>query len=234
MRSKSLTILLQSLGFDIKQLEGGHKVYRNYIIEQLKNYRPKGKFVVLYGMTGCGKTKMLKKFKNSLDLEGLAQHRSSLFGDIGLKPRSQKMFEALLFKRLSELKEHDYIITEGESRKIGQVIIPEAIYTEMQKGINVKVEASMEQRVKNLMECYSNKEDDKIIEKIKMLSKSLGNKRTGEMLELFEKKRFEEVAKILLEEYYDPLYSHTINKHQYALTIKPEETKKVEKLTALP
>ncbi len=229
MRSKSLTMLLESIGFDVKQLEGGHKAYRNYVIEELKNYKPKGKFVVLYGMTGCGKTKMLKQFKNSLDLEGLAQHRSSLFGDIGLKPRSQKMFEILLVKRLEELKDYDYVITEGESRKIGRAIIPESIFKEMQEGIKVKVEAS----ICNLIECYSNKEDEKIIEKIKMLSKSLGKKRTEEMLKLFEEKKFEEVARILLEEYYDPLYSHTINKQEYAMTIRPEEIEDIKKLILL-
>ncbi|MFH1210956.1 MAG: tRNA 2-selenouridine(34) synthase MnmH [archaeon] len=233
MRSKSLGMLLESIGFDVMQLEGGHKAYRNYVIEELENYKAKGKFIVLYGMTGCGKTKMLKQFKNSLDLEGLAQHRSSLFGDIGLKPRSQKMFEALLVKRLNELKDYDHIITEGESRKIGRVVIPESIFKEMHRGINVKVEASMEQRICNLIECYSNKEDEKIIEKIKMLSKSLGKKRTEEMLKLFEEKKFEEVARILLEEYYDPLYSHTINKQEYAMTITPEEIENIKKLILL-
>jgi tRNA 2-selenouridine synthase len=231
MRSKSLTLLLESLGFDVRQLEGGYKEYRRHVVEQLNNYNHKGKFIVLYGMTGCGKTKLLKQFKNSLDLEGLAQHRSSLFGDIGLKPRSQKMFESLLLKRLQELKEEGYIVTEGESRKIGTVIIPETIFKEIKRGVNVKVQASMECRVKNLMECYSNKEDERIKEKIKMLSKRIGKKKTEEMLELFEQKRFEDVARILLEEYYDPLYLHTINNQEYALVIEPGEIKKVEELT---
>lgn len=162
MRSKSLAMLLESLGFDIRQLEGGYKAYRKYVMEKLENYKIKVKLIVLYGLTGSGKTKMLKQFMNALDLEGLAQHRSSLFGDIGLKPRSQKMFESLLLKRLEELNNEKYIITEGESRKIGNVIIPEAIFKGMQKGIKVKVEASMEYRIKNLVECYSNKEDKKI------------------------------------------------------------------------
>lgn len=233
MRSKALCMLLENLGLDVRQLEGGHKEYRKYVVEKLKDYKPKAKLVVLYGMTGCGKTKMLKQFKNSLDLEGLAQHRSSLFGDIGLKPRSQKMFEALLLKRLEELKEEKYIITEGESRKIGNAIIPEALFREMQKGIKVKVEASMEYRIKNLIECYTNKEDEKIVEKIKMLTRRLGKKKTEKMLELFEKKKYEEVARMLLEEYYDPLYAHTVNTQEYALVIRPEETKSIEQLTTV-
>ncbi|MEM4245123.1 MAG: tRNA 2-selenouridine(34) synthase MnmH [Candidatus Nanoarchaeia archaeon] len=222
MRSKCFTMLLENLGFDVMQLEGGHKAYRKHVIEELSKYKIKAKLIVLYGLTGSGKTKLLKKFKNSLDLEDLAQHRSSLFGDIGLKPRSQKMFESLLLKRLKELKNEKYIITEGESRKIGNVIIPENIFKQIHQGIKVKVEASMEQRIKNLVECYSNKEDHKIIEKIKLLRKRIGNKKTKQLLELFEKKKFEDVARILLEEYYDPLYAYTINNQKYSLVIKPE------------
>jgi len=230
MRSKALCMLLENLGMNVRQLQGGHKEYRRYVVEKLKNYKPKTKLIVLYGLTGCGKTKMLKKFKNSLDLEGLAQHRSSLFGDIGLKPKSQKMFEALLVKRLEELDKEKYIITEGESRKIGNVIIPEALFREIQKGLKVKVEASMEYRIKNLIECYSNKEDEKIIEKIKMLTRRLGKNKVEKMLELFEKKKYEEMVRMLLEEYYDPLYAHTINKQEYALVIRPEEIKSIEQL----
>ncbi len=233
MRSKSLTMLLEKLGFNVQQLEGGYKGYRLYVTEQLKDYKIKAKLIVLYGLTGSGKTKILKNFKNALDLEGLAEHRSSLFGDIGLKPRSQKMFESLLLKRLEELRDEKYIITEGESRKIGTVITPEAIFKEMQKGIKVKVEASMEYRIKNLVECYSNKEDEKIKEKIKILNKRIGKKKTEEMLKLFENKKFEDVARMLLEEYYDPLYEYTINKQDYTLIIRPEETKSIEQLATV-
>lgn len=234
MRSKSLALLLESLDFNVTQLEGGYKAYRKHVMEKLDNYKIKSKLIVLYGLTGSGKTKLLKQFKNSLDLEGLAQHRSSMFGDIGLNPRSQKMFESSLLKRLEELRDEKYIITEGESRKIGNVIIPESIFKEMQSGIKVKVETSMDERVKNLVECYSNKEDHKIREKIKMLSRRIGNKKTEQMLELFDNKKFGEVARMLLEEYYDPLYAHTINKQEYALIIKPQEIKEIKNLAILP
>ncbi len=225
MRSQCFVMLLENLGFNVMQLEGGYRAYRKHVIEELENYKIKAKLVVLYGLTGSGKTKLLKKFKNSLDLEDFAQHRSSLFGDIGLKPRSQKMFESLLLKRLEELKDEKYIITEGESRKIGNVIIPEGIFKQIKEGIKVRVEATMEERIKNLVECYSNKEDHKMVEKIKMLSKRMGNKKTEQLLELLEKKKFEEVARILLEEYYDPLYSHTINNQKYSLVIRPENVR---------
>lgn len=233
MRSKSLVILLESLGFDVKQLEGGYKSYRKYVMNKLEGYKTRARFIVIYGLTGSGKTNMIKQFKNSLDLEGIAQHRSSLFGDIGLKPRSQKMFESLLLKRLEELKDEKFIIAEGESRKVGNSIIPEKIFKEMQEGIKVKVEASMEYRIKNLIECYSNKEDGKIREKIEMLRNRIGKKKTDVMLELFEKKRFEKVARMLLEEYYDPLYSHTINKQEYALVIRPEQICKIRSMERL-
>ncbi|MSR86470.1 tRNA 2-selenouridine(34) synthase MnmH, partial [Candidatus Woesearchaeota archaeon] len=117
MRSGSVVGLLQSLKFDVVQLENGYKDYRRFVREQLDRVHIPS-LVILYGLTGSGKTEILGKIKNSIDLEGLAQHRGSIFGDIGLTQRSQKMFESLLLKRLIELQQEKVVFIEGESRRI--------------------------------------------------------------------------------------------------------------------
>ena len=84
--------------------------------------------LVLFGLTGSGKTEIIKKLSNGLDLEGLAQHRGSILGDIGLKQNGQKKFESLLLKKIEELKDQKFIVIECESRKIGKVEIPKNIF----------------------------------------------------------------------------------------------------------
>lgn len=104
LRSKAPAALFHSLGYQTYRLEGGYKSYRKYVLEQLTNYHLKPKLVVLHGLTCSGKTKLLQLFPNSLDLEGLAQHRGSLFGSLGLKPNSQKRFDSLLLQKLNQLQ----------------------------------------------------------------------------------------------------------------------------------
>lgn len=230
MRSKSLTGLLEGLGYDVAQLEGGHKAYRNYVLKMFEDYKLKPKLVVLSGLTGVGKTEILKQFPNSLDLEDLAQHRSSMLGSVGLKPRCQKMFDALLFKRLEELKNEKCIIIEYESKKIGHVQMPEFLYNSLKTGIQVKIVRSFEERVKRLVAEYSEYKEE-LVEKIGLMRKSVGNgKKINEWLKMLEEERFEELAAIILKEYYDPLYSHTVDAVKHNYTLEKDYVKEIRKI----
>jgi len=84
MRSGSVVSLLKSLGFDVIQLENGYKDYRRYVREELEKVIIPP-LVVLYGLTGSGKTEIIQQIDDSVDLEGLAKHRGSIFGDIHLQ-----------------------------------------------------------------------------------------------------------------------------------------------------
>ncbi|MBM3200688.1 tRNA 2-selenouridine(34) synthase MnmH [Candidatus Woesearchaeota archaeon] len=230
MRSKSLTGLLEGLGYDVRQLEGGHKAYRNYILERFKDYKLKPKLIVLNGLTGAGKTEILKQFSNSLDLEGLAQHRSSILGSVGLNPVSQKMFDALLFKRLEELKDESYIIVEYESKKIGHVQMPAFLYKALKEGVQVKIVCSFDDRVKRLVEEYSAYKEE-LAEKIMLMRKSVGNdKKINEWLKMLKEDEFEELAARILKEYYDPLYSHTVDAVKYDYVIEKSYIEKIKNL----
>ncbi|MDP2907631.1 MAG: tRNA 2-selenouridine(34) synthase MnmH [Nanoarchaeota archaeon] len=230
MRSKSLTGLLEGLGYDVMQLEGGHKAYRNYVLKMFEGYKLKPKLVVLNGLTGVGKTEILKQFSNSLDLEDLAQHRSSMLGSVGLKPRSQKMFDALLFKRLEELKNEKCIIIEYESKKIGHVQMPKFLYNALKKGVQVKIVGSFEERVKRLVAEYSEYKEE-LVEKIRLMRKSVGNdKKINDWLKMLEEERFEELAALILKEYYDPLYSHTVDAVKYDYILEKDYIEKIKEI----
>ena len=230
MRSSSLAGLLEGIGYDSKQLIGGYKAYRNYIIKSFKNYKIKPKLIVLNGLTGVGKTELIRQFTNSLDLEGLAQHRSSILGSVGLNPRSQKMFDSLLFQRLEELKRENFILIEGESRKIGKVQMPEFLYKALKKGVQIKIVRTFEERVKRLVKEYSVHKEE-LADKIKLMRKNVGNdKKIKEWLKMLEENRFEELAGIILKEYYDPLYKHTVDDINYDYIIDSGYINKIRKI----
>ena len=220
MRSQTITKLVCDLGFNAFLLEGGYRVYRRYVRTQLENYKPPFTFIVLYGLAGSGKTELIKQLVPSIDLEGLAQHRSSNFGAIGLNPREQKLFESLLFAKLKELEGEKLVFVEGESHKVGKVFIPNSIFTAMKKGIAVRVNCSIENRAKQIVKDYfTHGEEDKIREIIVYLKPHLTKKVVENLLKLMDEKNYSEVSKILLQDYYDSKYEHYIGQAGCSYTV---------------
>ena len=232
MRSKTVVALFEALGYRIKQMKGGYKSYRKYVIDQIAEFKLKPKLVVLSGLTCTGKTDLLKLLPHSLDLEGLAQHRNSLYGAIGLIPNSQKKFENLMLQKLNELNKEKYIFIEGESRRIGDVEIPPFLWKAMRNDIHVLIKRKIENRAKACAEEYFSTEEN--VKKIKEITLSLwkviGRKRKLEAAEYINQGNYQEAAKILLEEYYDPLYGNTLKQFNYELKVDSDDVKKAVKL----
>jgi len=231
MRSKSIVSLLGSLGFDVYQLNGGHKAFRRHVLEGLENYKFNFRLIVLHGLTGSGKTEILKCFENSIDLEDLAQHRNSMLGGVGLKPRSQKMFDALLLKRLGELKNEKYVLIEGESRRLGNLNLPNLLFNEMKNGINIKIDSPIDDRVKRVVREYGDHKDE--VKEILPRFKRLISKKDFNMLnECLCDGELEEATLILLKEYYDKKYSYSIDKIKYGFYIKDNYVNNLKKVIA--
>ncbi len=225
MRSKTITSLLESLGYNVRQLIGGYKSYREYVRDQLSNYRLKPKIFVLWGLTCTGKTALLQKLPNVIDLEGLAQHRGSLYGSLGLIPNSQKRFDTLFLQNLTKLNNEPYILVEGESRKIGDVQIPDFFYKAMLKGTHVLITRDINLRATEAVKEYLTSEE--ILAKFKTITQNLDrlltNKRKQEIIQFIEQQQYEEAVKILLTDYYDPLYSHTLKKTNFSFEVNNDD-----------
>ncbi|MDP3734147.1 MAG: tRNA 2-selenouridine(34) synthase MnmH [Nanoarchaeota archaeon] len=217
MRSKAVVSLLAALGYNVQQLEGGHKQYRRYVREKLEQYTITPKLIILWGLTCSGKTALLSHFPNALNLEQLAQHRGSLYGGIGLSPNTQKRFESLLLQRLEQLQEEKYIVVEGESKRIGKVVMPAFLSAALKKGIHVFVKRSLEKRASLAMNEYFTTADDitKIKEITLNLKKVISTKDKNTVVQLLDRKKYQDAAKILLQQYYDPLYTHTLKNIHY-------------------
>ena len=220
MRSGSIVSHFKEL--NLKKLEGGYKAYRAYVREQLKIITlPKS--LVLYGLTGSGKTDLIQPLKNCIDLEGLAQHRGSILGDIAKTPSSQKKFESLLLKRILETQNEPFIILECESRKIGKITLPEVIFKKIkQPWKTVLLDKSIDERVKILKATYCEQAPKKeIIRKLKLIEKHLGKTTLNELIQYIEQDDLDQAIKIILEKYYDIHYQKLF--HDFNHTVKSDK-----------
>lgn len=222
MRSKSIVNILDIFDFDVAQLIGGYKAYRNHVLEYFKGLKFKPKLICLHGLTGAGKTELLQELNPMIDLEGLASHRGSLLGNIKLHPKGQKMFDALLMNELKKVKDEKFVFIEGESKRIGRIQIPDTFYAYFLDCINVNVLDSMENRVKRINQEYMplNKEEtDYVLSVLIKIKQKISNAIADKLKEKLISKDYESFIKIILETYYDPIYTKTLSKNKYDYTI---------------
>lgn len=230
MRSNSIANILNIMGIDVLLVRGGYKEYRKYVISNLDKYIQKHKYIVLHGLTGVGKTKIIRELdrfgQGVIDLEGLAQNSGSVFGTIGYGnvKVTQKKFESKLLQQLKNI-ERPFIFVESESRRIGQVNLPEQLYRNMKEGYHVLIETPLDNRIKNIYDEYldvkADDKDEKIIMAINKLRRRLGNDVVGVLVKELKDKNYIYVIEKLMKEYYDPLYNYSIKKIQnYDMIIK--------------
>jgi tRNA 2-selenouridine synthase len=212
LRSKTVTSILELTGHEALQLPGGYKSFRNHVADYFTPFTPPGPLVVLHGMTGIGKTTMLQGLKEKghavVDLEGLASHRGSAFGQLGLtQTLSQKRFETLLWDALRKVPAGVPVIIEGESERIGRVSLPGDFYQKMAAGIRVWCFAELGTRVQRLIEEYGlpeYKEDMGVA--LQRIRKKLGGKICDELAGNLERWELEPFMTGLVCDYYDKVY----------------------------
>lgn len=227
MRSQFILNAFSSLGLSLQRIAGGYRAYRRYVHAYLTQETLPHRAVVLDGLTGVGKTKVLKKLRDMgvpvLDLEGLAQHRGSVYGKIGMPPSpSQKYFESQIFAQLKQYEKDKYFLVECESRRIGQLLIPPPVLKAIEEGNKILLYAHISDRVARIKEEYT-KGADYNVEALKTatscLTKRLGKNKVSQLHELLDQHQFEEVFTYLLTEYYDPRYKYAQQKDHYSLTV---------------
>lgn len=205
MRSKSLGIVLHSIGYRVARVKNGYKAYRHEVLNVLEK-EPKVNFITLFGNTGCGKSELIQRLKPSLDLEGLANHLGSTFGEVLGKQPSTKSFQNRLAYDLEKLSSCKYCFVEGESKRIGKLILPSSLYKKMHEGFSVLVTSSMEFRVKRILKTYKNIDNSYFYECMEKISPYIKKSAKDEILLSYKRDDFENVAYLLLENYYDKVY----------------------------
>lgn len=226
LRSRSVVSFLRELGLDrAVGLVGGYKAYRRLVLEELEAWRGPQAFC-LRGLTGVGKTLVLRALEElrpgwTVDLEGLAAHRSSILGMVGLRPVPQKRFESRLAARL-RAGFAGPVVYEGESRRVGDAILPLRVWESLCGATNLLLSAPLERRVEVLIEDYLAHESsrDELRRQLPFIEKRLGPRRfDGALVALLDAGRDAELVECLLERYYDPLYTHSEKGKDYAFEV---------------
>ncbi len=217
----------------VPRIAGGYKALRNFFITQLTAKKIDTPFVLLGGHTGAGKTKVIKALDNTVDLEGIAVHRGSAFGNYIAPQPSQIDFENNLAKKIMQLRSAGVrsIVLEKESKNIGKSRLPDDFYEKMQVSPVVILEATLSERIDNTWQDYVIDDlaryrahygadgDEKwathLRDSILRLSKRLGGDRTQHVVKLFDNavtsqklENHKHWIEFLLVNYYDPMYGH--------------------------
>lgn len=229
LRSKTIASILELTGYPVKQLTGGYKAFRNQVSAFFDNFVPSARLVVLHGMTGIGKTTLLGilagRGESTVDLEGIACHRGSTFGSLGLSQEhlTQKRFETLLWDTFRKLPAGKTIYLEGESRRIGRMTLPGNLYEVMGESIKVWCTASLETRVKRLTAEYGLREYEAgLTEALDRIKKRLGGDKYAEIAGYLQRWEMEPFMTELIVSYYDKLY-YKVRAWQEDLTLSLED-----------
>jgi tRNA 2-selenouridine synthase len=234
MRSAGVAWLMDLYGFKVYTLVGGYKKFRNYVVD---TFRLPFRFKILGGYTGSGKTETLKILKERsekvIDLENIAGHKGSAFGNIGLPAQpSQEMFENVLATKLRsqlavssqqsanlsmaedcELQTADCIWLEDESQRIGQVNIPNDLWKTMRRSPVYFLDINFEERLKHLTEEYGGLDKEQVLDAIGRIKEKLGGLNAKMASQLLIEGNIIESFRILLE-YYDRAYSKSLHNRE--------------------
>jgi len=209
MRSASMAWLFETAGLKAKTLEGGYKAYRRFIRQE---FSKEAKMTVLGGYTGSGKTDVLKALEKSgeqfLDIEGIANHKGSAFGQLGQEPQpSNEQFENNLADHWRKFDFSRRIWVEDESRMLGRCGIPDPLFQKMRNSLLLKIIVPKAEREKRLVKEYGELEPEGLLQSLEKIEQRLGGLATKQARQALESGDVKKVAEITLF-YYDKSYHH--------------------------
>ncbi|MBS3975131.1 MAG: tRNA 2-selenouridine(34) synthase MnmH [Syntrophomonadaceae bacterium] len=216
LRSYSIASVLSIMGISVFRLEGGYKKFRKQVTQFFEDSVNNVLVVNIHGLAGTGKTEVIRELINlrapAVDLERLADHRGSVFGHIGLTSQpTQKAFETRLFYALANLTRASCCILECESRRIGKLLLPITLQKAMQSGKNILIYDTLENRARRLVEEYTRSGLETLAQTHQALAglkDRLGIAKVKSIQNMIQQGNLVEAAKLLLTDYYDPLYKY--------------------------
>jgi len=215
-RSLAMATVLAQVGWRPTRLAGGYMTYRRRVTAALYEAGAPQRLIVLDGYTGSAKTEILSRLAalavQTLDLEGLASHRGSLFGAIaGQGQPSQKMFESRLLADLEHLDPAQPIVVEAESSKIGQLNLPPVLWKAMASAPRIELDVPRAARVAYLLAVYGDIAADAptVASALAALPGRHSRKQVGVWRDQLEHGQFHDLAASLVELHYDPAYERS-------------------------
>lgn len=237
LRSQISCQWISETGIQRSPIKGGYKRMRSFFLSKLDE-GPLPELIRLSGLTGAGKTEVLNRFEKALDLEALAHHRGSAFGDLGTQP-TQIDFENHLALRLIELQRS--AVVEDESAVIGKLTIPRRLFLMMRQSPIIVLRSSEEERLQNIFQGYVLKTSDaQLRNSLAKIERALGGLRYQEVsLELDKALTqartlavHERWISLLLHYYYDPLYQRGLERQRDHIKFEGNASEVVEYISS--
>ena len=236
-RSGSLSLILDQIGFRVTLLEGGYKAFRAAVVQDIARRVEALDWRVVCGTTGSGKTRLLQALAQAgaqvIDLEGLANHRSSVLGAIpGLAQPSQKRFDTLIWDALRQLNPARPVFIESESKKVGNVAVPTALIDVMRQSPCLNLVLPDAQRVTLLMEDYAFfvRDSNYFCDRLQALTELRGKAVVEAWQSSVRAGQIEPVVQELLTLHYDPVYLQSMRRnfkqYEHSITIAPQDHSK--------
>jgi tRNA 2-selenouridine synthase len=214
-RSGAFSHVLREIGWSARRLEGGYKSWRHHVIDALETLPPQFELRVVCAPTGSGKSRLLEAMARQgaqvLHLEALAAHKGSVLGDLPDSPQpGQKMFETRLYQALAELDPARPVFVEAESRRIGQLRLPQALFAAMGEASLLRIDAEIGERVDFLLRDYAYLcEPEALCRALERLKEFQGGEAIARWQALARAGDFRSVVGELLARHYDPLYERS-------------------------
>lgn len=219
-RSGSLATVLSAIGFRVHLLEGGYREYRRAVIAALEELPRRFQYRVVCGVTGSGKSRLLQRLaaegQQVLDLEALANHRGSVLGLVPGSPQpGQKQFESRVWEALRGFDPARPVIVESESKKVGDLRVPETLIECMRASPCIQLELPLEARVRLLMDEYDFfvRDTETFCQRLDALRVLRGHEVVEGWQAAARAGRTAEVVRDLLANHYDPIYRQSMKRN---------------------
>jgi tRNA 2-selenouridine synthase len=219
-RSGALSLVLGQIGFAVHIVEGGYKAFRAAVLAELPALAQRLSLRVVCGPTGSGKTRLLQALDAAgaqvLDLEALASHRSSVLGLIPGQPQpAQKRFDTLVWEKLRGFDPGRPVYVESESRKVGNVAVPESLIAAMRASPCLRLDLPDDERVQLLLEDYAFFRDDPELfcRRLDALVQLRGREQVQAWQAQVRAGEIEPVVRELLVKHYDPGYASSTERN---------------------
>jgi tRNA 2-selenouridine synthase len=231
-RSGALAFVLARIGWPVRQLDGGYRAYRRQVLADL-DVLPAGiDWRVVCGPTGSGKSRLLEHLRREgaqvLDLEALACHRGSVLGGLPACPQpSQRAFESALWQALRALDPGRPVFVESESRKVGNLHVPERLIEQMRAAACVRIELPQPARVALLRHEYRHFElaPTQLLAQLECLRALHGHARIADWTARVQAGDWDGLVERLLDEHYDPAYRRSQDRNfaqlDHARVVRP-------------